>query len=183
MARVLVAGGFDIVSRAATAELYDPATGNRTFTGSLNTDTHLPHGNIAPKAMARCWSQAGRRCPAATISRARNFTIQLRETGPRRQPQYCWGNPHDDIAAQRQGLVAGGLTERYRACGTLRSRHGKLDDHREPQYCTNSAHGDVAAQWQGAGRWWVHRNAICERGRLRAGDGKLDLHRQPQYCC
>lgn len=49
---VLVAGGFGASAVQATAELYDPATGNWSFTGSLNTHrfshtaTLLPDGTV-----------------------------------------------------------------------------------------------------------------------------------------
>ena len=44
---VLVAGGVNATLRFASAELYDPASGTWTATGSLNTARIWPHGDLA----------------------------------------------------------------------------------------------------------------------------------------
>ena len=44
---VLVAGGFDGVNSLSSAELYDPASGTWSATGSLNTARGWSHGDDA----------------------------------------------------------------------------------------------------------------------------------------
>ena len=45
--KVLVAGGYNDSGHLASAELYDPASGTWTATGSLATARYLSHGDVA----------------------------------------------------------------------------------------------------------------------------------------
>ena len=78
----------------ASAELYDPATGTWTVTGSLNTGSVLvTRRHCSP--MARCSSQAAgeRRSGERRTLRSSHGKLDLH-----RQPQYCPRRPHGDFA-------------------------------------------------------------------------------------
>ena len=89
----------DIGGFLASAELYDPASGTWTATGSLATGRAITRRRCCPTA--RCSSQAV--TTSAAISRARNSTI--RRAGPGRPPAASPPHAisHGDVAAQRQG--------------------------------------------------------------------------------
>ena len=147
--KVLVAGGYNS-GYLTSAELYDPASGSWSATGSLNTArqahtaTLLPNGKVLVAGgdngsgyltsaelydpASGSWSATG------SLNTARYFhTATLLPNG--------------------KVLVAGGLngsgnlTER----GTVRPSQRELECHRQPQHRTRGSHGDVAAQRQGAG--------------------------------
>ena len=115
----------------ASAELYDPATGNWTFTGSLNT--------ARSTTLRRC-SSDGR----VLVAGGFNTHASPRERGTlrpghrnldlHRQHQYCSGLPHGDVAAPMAGCwsqaVATAATSASRERGTLRSSDRNLDLHR-----------------------------------------------------
>ena len=55
--KVLVAGGNNGPAALSSAELYDPAIGTWTATGSLGTARSFTRRRCCP--MARCWWRAG----------------------------------------------------------------------------------------------------------------------------
>ena len=69
--KVLVAGGYCNFSRLASAELYDPASGTWTATGSLATARCTAHGDVAAQ---RQGARRRRLQRLAAFSRARNST-------------------------------------------------------------------------------------------------------------
>ncbi len=106
--KVLVAGGFGLGGNLTSAELYDPASGTWTATGSLATR----HGMLTRRRcclMARCSSQAVTTAPSA-LSRAQNSTIRRAgrwtATGSLDTARYC-----HTATLLRNGkvLVAGGF--------------------------------------------------------------------------
>ena len=87
----------------SSAELYDPASGTWTATGSLNTARDLSHGDVA----AQRQGAGGRGILMAAQSYQRG-TVRpgQRDLDCHRQPQHRHAMSHGDVAAQRQG--AGG---------------------------------------------------------------------------
>ena len=102
--KVLVAGGYNNEGDVASAELYDPATGTWTETGSLTTarDSHtatlLPNGKVL---VAAGFGNSGWLSSAEVYDPASGTWTA---TGSLATARYS----HTAIAAQRQVLVAGG---------------------------------------------------------------------------
>ena len=71
--KVLVAGGLIAAQFTASAELYDPATGTWSATGSLNTARAITRRRCCPTA--RCWWQ-GDLVAVASFLAARNCTTR-----------------------------------------------------------------------------------------------------------
>ena len=180
--KVLVAGGLHGV-RLASAELYDPASGTWTATGSLatarddHTATLLPNGKVLVAGGAR---RAHRSRERGTLRSGE------RDLDGHRQPRHRTLRSHGDVAAQRQGARRRRMRQlirRSRERGTLRSGERDLDGHRQPRHRTRCSHGDVAAQRQGARRRRIADDFQLsrERGTLRSGERDLDGHRQPRH--
>ena len=149
--KVLVAGGQDSgYNILASAELYDPATGTWTATGSLAT-ARYSHGDAAAQ---RQGARRRRIDNSGTFSPARNSTI--RRAGPGRPP--AASPPRADFTPRRccptarcssqadYGSVSLASAELYDpATGTWTATGSLATD----ALCS---HGDVAAQRQGARR-------------------------------
>ena len=122
-------------SSLASAELYDPASGTWTATGSLAHRTpYLTRRRCCPTA--RCSSRADTNFPAA-FSRAQNSTI--RRAAPGRPPaasQTHGIRSHGDVAAERQGARrrrSGQQCQLSHERGALRSGKRHLDGHWQPR--------------------------------------------------
>ena len=165
----------------ASAELYDPASGTWTATGSLatardyHTATLLPNGKVLVAG--------GTRAPAA-LSRARNSTI--RRAGPGRPP--AASPPHAIITRRRccptarcssQAVTTGtGLlasAELYDPASGTWTATGSLATARDYHTATLLPNGKVLV----AGG--LQRRLSRERGTLRSGERDLDGHRQPRH--
>ena len=140
----------DIMAAALTsAELYDPASGSWTATGSLNTARYITRRRCCPTA--RCWWQGD--LVAAALLPARNCTT--RPAG---------------VGLPRAASTPRAIFTRRRCCPTARCwwqgdmmaallssaelydpASGSWTCHGQPQHRTLWSHGDVAAQRQGAG--------------------------------
>ena len=149
--KVLVAGGNNGSGILASAELYDPASGTWTATGSLNTARDLTRRRCCPTA--RCWWQ-GDWIPAAYSRERGTVRPGQRDLECHGQPQHRTLYHTATLLPNGKVLVAGGddgssffsSAELYDPASGTWSATGSLD-HR-----TLLSHGDVAAQRQGAGR-------------------------------
>ena len=132
-----------------SAELYDPASGTWTATGSL-----LPH---AIRTRRPC-------CPTAGARRRRTDDGSVRtelydpasgtwtDTGSLANAR---NRSHGDLAARWQGARRRRFWRHQLLSherGTLRSGERDLDRHRQSRNRTRLSHGDVAVRWPGARR-------------------------------
>ena len=152
---VLVAGGHDVNDGTlASAELYDPASGTWTPTGSLNTARAIHTASLLPNGM---------------VLVAGGFALQRhsRERGIVRpgerdldahgQPQHrarmitrrpccptawCWLQGDELITGP---AILSASAELYDPASGTWTRHG------QPEHRARRAHGDLAAQRHGAG--------------------------------
>ena len=98
--KVLVAGGNGTGRRnLASAELYDPASGTWTTTGSLAHRTLCTHGDVAAQR------QGARRRRFSSMHTRERGTLRSgkRDLDGHRQPRRRTLFSHGDVAAQRQG--------------------------------------------------------------------------------
>ena len=96
--KVLVAGGYD-GTISASAELYDPASGTWTATGSLAT-ARISHGDVAAQ---RQGARRGRFDNSARSRERGTLRSGERNLDGHRQPRHRARLSHGDVAAQRQG--------------------------------------------------------------------------------
>ena len=162
--KVLVAGGLGNSGSLTSAELYDPASGSWTATGSLNTARFITRRRCCPTA--RCWWQEDMHMARRSYQRG---TVRPgeRELDGHGQPQHrallctrrrccptarcSWQGDMVTVAILRSAELYDPASGSWTATGSLNTA----------RYC---AHGDVAAQRQGAGgrgRYWY--SAICLR--------------------
>ncbi len=154
--KVLVAGGMTVTLHyLASAELYDPASGTWTATGSLATARYCHTATLLPNGKVLV---AGGDHNVRRTSRARNSTI--RRAGPGRPP--AASPPHAIITRRHccptarcsSQAVYGSLAsaELYDPASGTWTATGSLATARD------CPHGDVAAQRQGARRrrYWRH---------------------------
>jgi len=105
--KVLVVGGNDQNNPLglASAELYDPATGVWTATGSMHVRARRAHGDIINE-----W--AGLVTGASpSVAQARNYTIRHWAVDRHRSMSHCTLLCHRYVAAKQTVLVVGGFTE------------------------------------------------------------------------
>ena len=166
----------------ASAELYDPASGTWTATGSLataryrHTATLLPNGKVLV---------AGGMTDSDCISRARNSTI--RRAGPGRPP--AASPPHAIVTRRRCCPTARCSSQAVTSAATLASAElydpasgtwtatGSLATARFSHTATLLPNGKVLV----AGGTDSNFDRSRERGTLRSGERDLDGHRQPRH--
>ena len=115
-----------------SAELYDPASGSWTATGSLNTARYLHTATLLPNGKVLVAGEI-----IAALLPARNCATRRAGAGRPRAASTPHALSHGDVAAQRQG--AGGR-EGYNSNGfsyqrgTVRPGERELDGHGQPQH-------------------------------------------------
>ena len=101
--KVLVAGGFDSSAILSSAEVYDPASGTWSATGSLATARVWPHGDAAAQ-----WQGAGRGgVGSAACASAELYDPATGTWSATGRPEHGTLEPHGDAAAQWQGAGGG----------------------------------------------------------------------------
>ena len=117
----------------ASAELYDPASGTWTATGSLNTARYVSHSDVATKRHGPC-------CRGSTASALASAELYDPASGTldcHRQPQHRTVCSHGDVATKRHGPCCRGMTaRRFRERRTVRPGERELDCHGQPQHRT-----------------------------------------------
>ena len=93
-------------SYLSSAELYDPASGTWTATGSMTTATLVSHGDVAAH-QARCWWRQ-ESMPTAILASAELYDPASGTWTADRQPDHRTLQSHGDVAALGKVLVAGG---------------------------------------------------------------------------
>ena len=148
---VLVAGGYNTQYHVAlaSAELYNPATGTFTPTGSLNTARYCHTATLLNNGMVLI-AGGGLHGTLASAELYNPATGTFTLTGSLNTAR---GRPHGDAAEQRHGADGGRLQQLQRCliqCGAVQSRHRDLHFYRQPEHRALLAHGDAAEQRHGA---------------------------------
>ena len=145
--KVLVAGGSNLNNNALdSAELYDPANGTWTFTGTLNTGRNQHTATLLENGMvliAAGINSNGYRSDSAELYDPASGTWTA--TGSLNRGRYL-----HTATLLTDGTVlvaAGSATDNYNwsaSAGVLRPGNRHLDDHGQPQQRTLSSHSDLA---------------------------------------
>ena len=161
--KVLVAGGLQRQPFSlATAEFYEPATGDWTATGSLDTARDPHTATLLPNDQVLVAGGNGNNGSLA----ARNCTIRPPGVEGDRQPRHGTRTKHGNAAAQRKVLVAGGRSQRlYLVARKSTIRRPGMDCNRQPQHNARFSHGDAAAQRQVLVAGGIDSDAIAPRAR------------------
>ena len=138
-----------------SAELYDPASGTWTTTGSLTT-ARVSHGDACCPT-ARCWSPGGWNNHRGYLASAELYDPASGTwTRDRVHDAYRCRDYHTaTLLPNGKVLVAGGDNAAVAIPGqrgAVRSGHRDLDRDRLAARRARYSHGDAAAQRQGAGR-------------------------------